>query len=193
MKKIFFKPLMALAMMLVGVSFTSCNDDNKEVLTPLTNKTIIGTWENFSQKANLTYTNGKEKKAYMVTWTFENGQPKGITVDNKPIEKADKKVQDFLKTAKVQAKRIELQEKNKATSYKHDGKAWVSEEKDIEYTFNEKNGDLNTKFKTQQPWAGKVTGTKDLMLLNLKSMEGYKEFSFSDIIMSFKRIAAPKK
>ena len=47
----------------------------------------------------------------MVTWTFENGQPKGITVDNKPIEKADKKVQDFLKTAKVQAKRIEFQEK----------------------------------------------------------------------------------
>ena len=193
MKKIFFKPLMALAMMLVAASFTSCNYDNKEILTPLTNKTIVGTWEKFAQKANLTHTNGKEKKTYMVTWTFENGQIKDITVDNKPLAKADEKIQEYLKTAKVQANRIEFQEKNKANAYKYDGKAWVSEEKDIEYKFNEKNGDINISFKSQKPWNGKLTGTKDLMLLNLKSMDDDKDFASSDIILSFKRVAAPKK
>lgn len=193
MKKIFFKPLMALSMMLVAASFTSCNDDNKEILTPLTNKTIVGTWEEFTQKANFTYMNGKEKKTCMVTWTFENGQTKGITVDNKPLGKADQKVQEYLKAANVKAKRIEFQEKSKAASYTHDGKTWVSEEKDIEYKFNEKNGDVNIKFKNQKPWDGKITGTKDLMLLNLKSMDDNKDFVSSDIIVTFKRVAAPKK
>ncbi|SFG03581.1 hypothetical protein [Prevotella sp. KH2C16] len=186
-KKNLFCPLMALAMMVLTVSFTSCDNDDTKKNEQLTNKTILGTWEKIGATGTLTNLGDSKKPAYLVEWTFEN-EATTIKVDNKPLKEAPKDVMEYLNSLEQDCDRIQFVEGNKVNRQIFKDEKWTNGEMGASYSYNEKNGQLTIEYPGKKFEGTVASFAQMVMSIRTKNMQKDKNWSLPEYVFAYKRM-----